>query len=110
MQYDHELSRFFSMESYAMLPTAPTTDTLREVHKEFLASIRYSATGSRYEVTLPWKSNHKPLLNNIFQAKRRLFSLRRKFDRNPELESKYSQLLSLSTKLYSSSKMCRVLK
>ena len=55
-----------------------------------------SLDNNRYKVGLPWKSNdHKDMLiNNEEMALRRLNSLNRKLDLNPELKENYSQVFS----------------
>ena len=47
----------------------------------------------RYEVTLPWKGDCPDLKDNRVSAEARLASLRRRFDRDPQLGERYDDVL-----------------
>ena len=61
------------------------------VLEDFDASI--CKKGDRYEVSLPWKKDRPDLKDNRASAEARLVSLRRKFDRDPQLGKRYDNVL-----------------
>jgi hypothetical protein len=84
------LRKFWDLESIGICPQ----ETVQDDHclKEFEHSI--IKNGNRYEVALPWKGDHPPLLNNESLARKRLGSLSRKFSMDPELKLRYNKVLS----------------
>jgi len=88
---DQMLSDFFSLESYGMEPDEPFSVQNTSILDSFCQSVEY--TGNRYRVCLPWKDRHSPLLPNEAQAIRRLKSLNKRLDNDPELKESYSKAL-----------------
>ena len=82
---DRLLSDFFSIDSYSM--EKQDDSQCSTVLEQFSNSIVY--TGSRYEVSLPWKPQHPPLITTAFQARRRLDNLLKRLERDPLLFDRY---------------------
>ena len=78
------LNRFWEIESLGIKPMQ-NVDELIDQSIEF--------RDGKYAVNLPKKENHPFLGDNYQNAKNRLFSLKRKFQKNPKLGQEYTDII-----------------
>ena len=71
------------------------TEGLGVVKEEFLKpnEVRIRHNGIRYEVELPWKEKYPDISDNYTLAKRRLYSLIKRLQKDPEMLDKYKQIM-----------------
>ena len=82
---DDQLKQFWELESLGI----PREET--SVYEQFVQKILFN--GERYEVVLPWKSNHPPLPDHYDLCRKRLFSLLRRLNQTPLLLSDYDAVM-----------------
>ena len=61
--------------------------------KQFQEKLKFDENECRYEVGLPWKSNHPPLKDNYEDAFKRLRSVEHSLSRNPEKKRMYCEAM-----------------
>ena len=71
----------------------PNSSEDREAFQKLKSSITCSDDG-HYQLPLLWKEDDTSLPNNLEMAKRRLFSLRQRLLKNPDLKTKYAEVVS----------------
>ena len=74
---DDQVSKFWKLESIGILKEE------QSVYESFKEDITFTA--GRYEVKLPWKSEHPTLPDNFNLSKKRLQGLQKKLNANTHL-------------------------
>ena len=87
-----QLRQFFSMERYSFADVIPSTKS-----EELKPNLHRVNTG-RYELLLPFKEVHPPLLSTAQQAKRRFDLLQRRLQKDPTLAKLYDEALDVFIK------------
>ena len=64
----------------------------KDVVDQFNSSCNFD--GDRYEVGLPWKKDHPPLVDNYQQADKRLVSIERNLSKHPEKKRMYCEAVN----------------
>ena len=84
-QLDKRLKMFWDLESLGIQPNEAT------VYDEFKSSIQFN--GKQYEVSLPWKESHAPLLDNYDLSLKRLVGLLKRLRQSPEILRQYDTVI-----------------
>ena len=79
------LRRFWELESLGIARDETS------VYDKFVQQIRFD--GQRYEVSLPWKEQHPPLLNHHDLCCKRLTNLLRRLKQTPQLLTEYDTII-----------------
>ncbi|XP_043258558.1 uncharacterized protein LOC122400888 [Colletes gigas] len=87
---DFEMRRFWEVEEGSNAQHLSSEE--RECEEHFSHQVRRDASG-RYIVALPFNEQQQRLGGSRSRALHRLFSLERKFDRNPTLKADYAAVL-----------------
>ena len=88
---DDPLKRFWELDAIGIGSHQEHQRTLEEEDaiNQFNSSCRFD--GERYEVGLPWKKDHPPLVDNYGQAYQRLVSTERRLARDSEKARMYCE-------------------
>ena len=86
---DDQLKRFWELDAIGIINHQEHQRTVEEedVVNQFSSSCRFD--GERYEVGLPWKKDHPPLVDNYGQAYQRLFSTERRLAKDSKKARMY---------------------
>ena len=76
---------------HSKVTTLGITNNETSVYDTFVQKIKFD--GMRYEVCLPWKPNHPPLLDHYELCQKRLSSLLKRLRQNPTLLSDYDSVM-----------------
>ena len=79
------LKQFWDLESLGVMRDE------KSVYDKFVQQIRFD--GRRYEVGLPWKEHHPPLLDHFELSRRRLDGLLKRLRQTPQLLSEYDSII-----------------
>ena len=94
---DADLTNFWNLDSIGIMPKESVQGTIdsHPVILDFNQTLQYSDVLQRYQVALPYKpeSSREDLVNNLGIAMKRLSSLHKKLDSDPELHDKYYGVL-----------------
>ena len=85
----NQLELFWDIDTLGVKSDEPS-----EVHTNFKNSLVFN--GARYEITLPFKSNHPLLADNYVQCKKRLESLEslvKRLGKAPEILTQYDKII-----------------
>lgn len=88
---DDQLKRFWELDAIGVIDRQNVHLTVEEEDalQQFNSSCHFN--GDRYEVGIPWKKDHPPLVDNYQQAYQRLVSTERGLAKNPEKARMYCQ-------------------
>ncbi|CAG9127523.1 unnamed protein product [Plutella xylostella] len=86
-----QLSRFFELESVS--PSHSMSKVERECEEHFIKTTKRDSEG-RFIVTIPLKDSPEKLGDSYQQALTRFLSLERRFDRDPNFKTLYSQFMN----------------
>lgn len=88
---DDQLKRFWELDAIGVIDRQNVHLTVEEEDalQQFNSSCHFN--GDRYEVGIPWKKDHPPLVDNYQQAYQRLVSTERGLTKNPEKARMYCQ-------------------
>ncbi|CAG9103784.1 unnamed protein product [Plutella xylostella] len=84
------MKHYFELESLGIEARKPTTDPEEQATRKLEEESRRLPDG-RFETRLLWKQENEKIPNNRQDALKRLCSLERKLDRDPELKKKYEE-------------------
>ncbi|XP_048484628.1 uncharacterized protein LOC119690594 [Plutella xylostella] len=84
------MKQYFELESLGIEARKPTTDPEEETTRKLEEESRRLPDG-RLETRLLWKRENEKIPNNRQDAPKRLCSLERKLDRDPDLKQKYEE-------------------
>lgn len=90
---DEQLRRYFAIESLTVTPKRPQNDPEQRALKMLNEHTVRRADG-HYEVPLLWRRDDVTMPDNYDSALKRLQSIERKLDRNPELKQKYEEQMN----------------
>ncbi|XP_026331796.1 uncharacterized protein LOC113239143 [Hyposmocoma kahamanoa] len=97
---DAQLKQYFSIESLTTAPRRPTSDPEQRA-LDLLNARTTQLPNGRYETGLLWRDEDIDMKNNYENAYKRLLSIEKKIDRDPQLQQKYEeQMEALITKGY----------
>eukprot|EP00795_Rhopilema_esculentum_P003197 gene3197-1511_t len=82
----HDLKMFWDYETLGIKENEPS------VYDEFLNNVEF--LNDRYEVSLPFKEDHKIIPDNYSVSEKRLFSLLNKLKNHPEVLNEYDKIIS----------------
>ncbi|XP_048485574.1 uncharacterized protein LOC125490430 [Plutella xylostella] len=89
---DKMMKHCFELESLSIEARKPTTDPEEQAMRKLEEESRRLPDG-RFETRLLWKRENEKIPNNRQDALKRLCSLERKLDRDPELKKKYEECM-----------------
>ena len=84
-----QLKRFWELEAIGIMDQQ--TDQMTAEEEDALQQFNSSCKFERYEVGLPWKTGHPPLVDNYKQAYQRLVSMERKLTKDPKKAKLYCE-------------------
>ena len=87
-ELNDSVRRFWDLESLGVVDDSVDTDEHLLALEDFCRNVRF--VGDRYEVALPWKENHPPLLCNYSSALPRFERLQKKLQNDSVLQAAYS--------------------
>lgn len=91
---DDQLKRFWELDAIGIVNHQEHQRTAEEedADNQFNSSCRFD--GERYEVGLPWKKDHPPLVDNYWQAYQRLVPTERRLVKDSEKARMYCEAVS----------------
>ncbi len=82
---DNRLKQFWDLESLGILKDESS------VYERFVQQIEFNS--HRYEVKLPWKEDHPPLLDHFDLCRKRLVGLLKRLKQSPQVLSEYDSII-----------------